>query len=110
MLDICPICFDEKELICLETCTHGVCEGCIVKTLRSKDSCPVCRTVWCPNMTKTKPDVQGNEIINELNERYTWFDPNYYTYYPEYRLMTVILDNLIHDPEYINRIVPMRAN
>ena len=109
MLDICPICFDKKELICLETCTHGVCEGCIVKTLRSKDSCPVCRTVWCPNMTKTKQYNQ-DEIINELNERYVWFDPNYYTHYPEYRLITVILDNLVNDPEYIERIVPTRTH
>ena len=50
MMPTCPVCLDEKELIPLETCSHGICSTCIVKTLSFRDNCPVCRTVWCPDM------------------------------------------------------------
>ena len=42
-MQTCCVCLDEKELIPLETCSHGICSKCIVRVFRADPRCPLCR-------------------------------------------------------------------
>ena len=42
-MQTCCVCLDEKVLIPLETCSHGICSKCIVRVLRADPRCPLCR-------------------------------------------------------------------
>lgn len=47
LVDICPICFDEKKVISLK-CTHRMCVTCIHKWFDTKgETCPICRCQSC---------------------------------------------------------------
>jgi len=99
----CPICLDEKELrdmIGLETCCHSICSTCIVKTLRLKNNCPVCRTVWCPNMHESQPNTDMEPLSHQLQQ--AWLDSNQYNrnglderLYSQ--LTNLLINNLIND-------------
>ena len=97
----CPVCLDEKELIPLETCSHGICSTCIVKTLSFRDNCPVCRTVWCPDMMSSCiQNAHQNEsnLTNILQQ--VWLNSNHNNRWPSenqlYQSLTqTLLDNLI---------------
>jgi len=83
-LSMCPVCLDEKELISLETCSHGICQACIVKTLSTRDSCPVCRKVWCPDMIRPIEQTPQN-LTTSLQQ--IWLDSNHFNRDPsEYQL------------------------
>ena len=45
LIDMCPVCLEKKELIPLGCGSgrHGVCNKCIVRTLRADTRCPICR-------------------------------------------------------------------
>ncbi len=94
MKSTCPICLDEKELISLETCSHGICSTCIIQTLRLKDNCPICRTVWCPEMTKSQPlQHTGDNFENNLQS--IWLNSIHRSPYENelYNSLTIILGN-----------------
>ena len=42
-MQTCCVCLDEKQLIPLETCSHGICPDCIVSVFRRNPRCPLCR-------------------------------------------------------------------
>ncbi len=69
MMPTCPVCLDEKELIPLETCSHGICSTCIVKTLSFRDNCPVCRTVWCPDMMSSGVQNTATLMVSARRQR-----------------------------------------
>ena len=103
MCQTCPICLDEKEprdMIGLETCCHSICSTCIVKTLRLKNNCPVCRKVWCPNMHESQPNTDMEPLSHQLQQ--AWLDSNQYNrnglderLYSQ--LTNLLIDNLIND-------------
>ena len=45
LIDMCPVCLEKKELIPLGCGggKHGVCNKCVVSTLRADTRCPLCR-------------------------------------------------------------------
>ncbi len=78
MQETCPICLDDKELIPLETCSHGICSTCIVKTLRIRNSCPVCRKIWCPDTnTSWQSTFRPSNIVEEI--RNIWINSSNYS-------------------------------
>ena len=100
MTTTCPICLDEKELIPLETCSHGICAKCIIPTLRMKDNCPVCRKVWCPEIVRAQEQPGNNmSLQNELQR--VWLNSIHRSSSREndiyHSLTGVLMNSLIND-------------
>jgi hypothetical protein len=63
----CPICFEEdRTLLDMNTtsCEHSFCHSCIMRHLRTKDSCPMCRT------TVRTLQVRQAEHYDEVKEAF----------------------------------------
>uniref|UniRef100_A0A0E0C9U0 RING-type E3 ubiquitin transferase n=1 Tax=Oryza meridionalis TaxID=40149 RepID=A0A0E0C9U0_9ORYZ len=63
----CSIClgeFEEGEKVkALPLCGHGFHPECVDAWLRSRPSCPLCRSSLLPAAATTKPDVAGSDAV-----------------------------------------------
>ncbi|KAF0887514.1 hypothetical protein E2562_002243 [Oryza meyeriana var. granulata] len=63
----CPIClgeFEEGEKVkTLPPCGHGFHPECVDAWLRSRPSCPLCRSSLLPAAATPKPDVVGSDAV-----------------------------------------------
>ena len=60
-MQTCCVCLDEKQLIPLETCSHGICSTCIVRVLRADPRCPLCRDDGGGRSTDYRDDDSSSE-------------------------------------------------
>ena len=60
-MQTCCVCLDEKVLIPLETCSHGICSKCIVRVLRADPRCPLCRDDGGGRSTDYRDDDSSSE-------------------------------------------------
>jgi hypothetical protein len=79
----CPICQDEhsaENMVKSETCCHHVCWKCFgmsVKSSRPLATCPMCREVFCENLTVDEysddemQELEEDDEIPELDDEYT---------------------------------------
>ncbi|KAG8054879.1 hypothetical protein GUJ93_ZPchr0001g30416 [Zizania palustris] len=63
----CPICLGEFEegdkVKTLPRCGHVFHPECVDAWLRSRPSCPLCRSSPLPAAATTKPDVDGSHAV-----------------------------------------------
>ena len=60
-MQTCCVCLDEKVLIPLETCSHGICSKCIVRVFRADPRCPLCRDDGGGRSTDYRDDDSSSE-------------------------------------------------
>lgn len=62
----CAICLDimEKGIVTLDCCKQNIHLDCLFKSLRTKPSCPYCRTDYnIPEAPERQPSTLGRKIV-----------------------------------------------
>ena len=67
-MQTCCVCLDEKVLIPLETCSHGICSKCIVRVFRVDPRCPLCRDDGGGRSTDYRDDDSSSDDDSYTSE------------------------------------------
>ena len=67
-MQTCCVCLDEKVLIPLETCSHGICSKCIVRVFRADPRCPLCRDDGGGRSTDYRDDDSSSDDDSYTSE------------------------------------------
>lgn len=61
----CPVCLEEKAVVTLDPCGHGICAGCLHLLLQKEHLCPMCRGTMlsCVPALVEHSDVHTRKVL-----------------------------------------------
>tara|TARA_Y100000813_G_C24158692_1_gene351034 strand:- start:1337 stop:1777 length:441 start_codon:yes stop_codon:yes gene_type:complete len=67
----CPICMEKltaDKNICITRCGHKFCSECLIRSARSKNSCPLCRQALTEHEIDTQHDFTNAEVYALIDD------------------------------------------
>lgn len=89
--DECPICYDQINDLFITHCNHHFCNSCIHKWAKTKNSCPLCRSLL--NFMTIYENIP--EEKNEPFDPFDPFDENSELYMDNFIYITELNSNIL---------------